>query len=158
MGVKEMQGTSAFLEYIGPHGRKRKKSCVYNVQNICHCKESHYYLLKCGGRSFCMNFDDSEETKIKYDKEKNSLYIEKKKEKTITTKNIKDKKIKVEDLSTNKKYLFQLVSKDKKNEKACIFDKESNIGKALRNCRKNQLVELVINNEKRKFKILDIME
>lgn len=30
MGIREMQGTLAHLEYIGPRGRKRRKYCVYN--------------------------------------------------------------------------------------------------------------------------------
>ncbi|SHF14345.1 Uncharacterised protein [Clostridium fallax] len=29
MGIREMQGTPAHIEYIGPKGGKRRSNCVY---------------------------------------------------------------------------------------------------------------------------------
>lgn len=171
MGIKEMQGVSAYLEYVGPRGRKRKKSCAYYFEGKCHCKISNYYLLKCGGRSFCQNFDDSEDAKDNYIKEINEIHSYKldnnaKKKRKGNKKsciskienNTLTKKIKVEDINNEKKYLFQLVTKDKENEKACMFYRDSKIGKLLDKCKEGSYVEFSLNNEKRKFKIIQIKQ
>ena len=46
MGVRHMQGVSAYLEYVGPRGRKRKKNCVYYNNGSCSCTKSVFYLIK----------------------------------------------------------------------------------------------------------------
>lgn len=50
MGIRSMQGTPAHLEYIGPHGKKARKSCVYYRDNICVCKTAQCFMMKCVGR------------------------------------------------------------------------------------------------------------
>lgn len=172
MGIKEMQGTSAYLEYIGPKGRKRKKNCAYYVDEICHCKRSNYYLLRCGGRSFCMYFDDSDVAKIKYKNDikniKDSINkktsktneIKKKQERASKTykEKILSKKIKVKDIGNNKKYLLQLVAKDKENIEACKFYIDSEIGRILSKSREGSYVEFEMNKEKHKFIVLEIRQ
>ena len=44
-------------------------------------------------------------------------------------------KFKIEDLAINKKYLAQLVAKDKENEKASMFYSESKIRKLFAKCK-----------------------
>lgn len=162
MGIRNMQGVSAHLEYVGPKGRKSKKSCVYYNDRICHCKNSNYYLLRCGGRSFCSDFDDSEQAKEDYEnylrdilsrKNKVTKYKSNKKE---SKKYIENKKFKIEDVITKKKYLVQLVSKKNENEKACIFYRESKIGKVFSKCNIGDYVEFVMNGDNHKFKVIEI--
>ena len=64
MGIREMQGTPAHIEYIGPKGRKRRSNCVYYKEGLCRCEKSQIFLLKCVGRLLCNYYDDSSETKI----------------------------------------------------------------------------------------------
>lgn len=172
MGIKNMQGVPAHLEYVGPKGRKRKKSCAYYFEGKCHCKVSNYYLLKCGGRSFCQNFDDSEYARDNYINEMNEIYSYELEDKNTKKKdnynkksciskienNILTKKIKVEDINNKKKYVFQLVTKEKEDEKACMVYRNSKIGKLLDKCKEGSYVELSLNNEKRKFKIIQIKQ
>ena len=63
MGIKKMQGTSAHLEYIGPKGRKRRSSCVYNKKGTCYDTKSSTYMGKCVGRIYCKYFDDTKEAR-----------------------------------------------------------------------------------------------
>lgn len=63
MGIRNMQGTSAHLEYIGPKDRKYKKDCIYNKNNICTCGKTRIYLSKCAGRLICGFYEDSEEAR-----------------------------------------------------------------------------------------------
>ncbi|CAM3706185.1 hypothetical protein ACQR3C_00665 [Clostridium perfringens] len=60
MGIKQMQGTSSYLEYVGPKGRKYKKNCIYNDDGICKCVKINCYMSKCVGRLYCTHYDDSE--------------------------------------------------------------------------------------------------
>jgi hypothetical protein len=52
MEIREMQGTSAYLQYIGPKGRKRKKNCIYYTDNKCSNNKSQVYLMNCVGRMY----------------------------------------------------------------------------------------------------------
>lgn len=67
MGIKEMQGTPAYLEYIGPKGRKHRKKCIYNEGGICKCGKSNCYILKCVGRMYCKYYDDNCDNSSKSD-------------------------------------------------------------------------------------------
>ena len=173
MGIRNMQGVSAHLEYVGPKGRKRKKSCVYYNDGICHCTKSNYYLLKCGGRCACSYYDDSEEVKeyyynylgeiINIDNKVTKHKSNKKRNENIikncsTEKHMENKNIKIEDIVTKKKYLVQLVSKDKENEKACIFYIKSEIGKLFAKCKVGDYVEFVMNGDNHKFKVKEIKQ
>ncbi|NFE75187.1 GreA/GreB family elongation factor [Clostridium botulinum] len=73
MGIKQMQGTSAYLEYIGPKGRKRKKNCIYNKNNICYYTKAQTYSGSCVGRVYCGNYDDSNNEDISLDKYKKDI-------------------------------------------------------------------------------------
>ena len=49
MGIRNMQGTPAFLEYIGPRGRKRRKSCAFYLNGICYCEKAASFRYRCVG-------------------------------------------------------------------------------------------------------------
>ena len=165
MGIKEMQGVSAYLEYVGPRGRKRKKNCVYYNEQICHCKNSNYYLLNCGGRYSCMNYDDSEETAVIYEKSREEFKLktrqaklreDRKLEVNATTVRVV-KKIKIEVIQTKKMFLVQLVDKSKANPKACMFDRNSKTGKRLSKCKAGDIVDITMGDGKTyKVKVINI--
>ena len=74
MGIRRMQGTSAYLEYIGPKGKKKKKNCIYYKDNQCRNIKSPIYLLNCIGRMLCHNYDDLKtEEKSNSDEYENNL-------------------------------------------------------------------------------------
>lgn len=124
MGIRGMQGTASHLEYIAPKGRKYRKDCIYYDKNICVCKTSQSYLMKCVGRFCCGKYEDSVEKKKQLEKEKEELFAyckdiakdeeEKKKkykylEKTSKKKKKTQIKLKSKDainLDSNKHYLL----------------------------------------------------
>lgn len=124
MGIRGMQGTASHLEYIAPKGRKYRKDCIYYEKNICVCKTSQSYLMKCVGRFCCGKYEDSVEKKKQLEKEKEELFAyckdiakdeeEKKKkykylEKTSKKKKKTQIKLKSKDainLDSNKHYLL----------------------------------------------------
>lgn len=124
MGIRGMQGTASHLEYIAPKGRKYRKDCIYYEKNMCVCKTSQSYLMKCVGRFCCGKYEDSVEKKKQLEKEKEELFAyckdiakdeeEKKKkykylEKTSKKKKKTQIKLKSKDainLDSNKHYLL----------------------------------------------------
>lgn len=94
MGIKQMQGTSAFLEYIGPHSRKRRSWCAYNKEGKCHYTRSSTYMSKCVGRLYCQYFDDSSEARKDYKNEVEELrsYMSQRSEEIMKKKTKKKKK------------------------------------------------------------------
>lgn len=69
-----MQGTASHLEYIAPKGRKYRRDCIYYEKNICVCKTSQSYLMKCVGRFCCGKYEDSVERKKQLEKEREELF------------------------------------------------------------------------------------
>lgn len=64
-----MQGTSAHIEYIGPKDRKFRKNCIYYHENICICKKSQAFMVKCVGRLYCGQYDDNKEHKAQLEED-----------------------------------------------------------------------------------------
>lgn len=56
MGIKEMQGTSAYLEYVGPRGRK--SNCKHYKNRICYNSKNQTYMDKCVGRMYCEAYEE----------------------------------------------------------------------------------------------------
>lgn len=112
MGIRRMQGTSAHIEYIGPRGKKYRKNCIYYHENICVCKKSQAFMVKCIGRLYCGQYDDDnskkeeikkyieeliEECKVISEKQK----IEKEKYRNLDKRNKKKEKNREEYISKN---------------------------------------------------------
>lgn len=127
MGIKEMQGVSAYLEYVGPRGRKRKKTCAYYFEGECHCKSSNYYLLRCGGRSFCKYFDDSEETREIYKDELEKNSFSKKKKNNAS----KYKKVTLLCLEDGKLKQIQIVSSTEVKLDYSTYSEQSDVAKQI---------------------------
>ncbi len=57
MGIKNMQGTSAFIEYhweaLPEHDYSVDISCVYSIDEICTKEDCKFYSLKCVGFTGC---------------------------------------------------------------------------------------------------------
>ena len=149
MSIRNMQGTPSYLQYVGPKGRKRKKNCVFNYYGSCYCKSSQYYLLTCGGRMSCSNYDDSKEAREKYEQEKN-------KEKRYEAKTFKVKKYEVQELSTKKIYNFEVVKCINRKSSRNEFLITSVNAKILMKSKMNEVVELYIDNRKHEFRIIRI--
>lgn len=74
MGIKQMQGTSAYLEYVGPHGHKKRTSCAYYKKGICHNTHNQTNMSKCVGRLCCGCYKDKLSTDEKIQEYKNKSY------------------------------------------------------------------------------------
>lgn len=91
MGIKEMQGTPAHLEYIGPRGRKRRKNCIYNDNNVCKNCRIKVYETRCVGRMCCKYYDDSHIKESNKLSNRNLKVIDK--DKKLSKKSVKRKNI-----------------------------------------------------------------
>lgn len=156
MGIKQMQGTSAYLEYVGPKGRKRKKDCVYNKDNTCHHIKSQIYLSHCVGRMYCSNYDDSKIEENKNLDEYQSNFIEKKnykrndkksknKEVYLSKGNLLSKTITLLDTKTNEIINIKIVEEKEKDILSDKISIQSPLGRAL--CKTNIGSEFEINQE-----------
>lgn len=133
MGIKQMQGTSAYLEYIGPKGRKRKKDCIYNRNNECHHLKSQNYLLHCVGRLYCSYYND--------------LEIED---------NIDSNKCET-DFIYKKHYRRDSDGRNRNNNEGIYLSKEKLINKKviLLDIEANEIIEITIVNEKDKDELVN---
>lgn len=147
-----MQGTSAFLEYIGPHGRKRKDACAYFIEGKCDYSKAQTYKYKCVGRMYCENFDDTDETRKK-------IVLDRKMKSKILKSNIHpllNKTIKVEDIVTKKVFIVKIVKEHEASPGLYMFSQTSKIGRAFRTGKIGSVVEFNIYGEKYKLKIISI--
>ena len=169
MGIRRMQGTSAYLEYIGPKGKKKKKNCIYYKDNQCRNIKSPIYLLNCIGRMLCHNYDDlkTEEKSNSDEYENNLIYQKKYKEEKdrinrsksenayLSRENLLNKKVRLLDLDTNEVIDITIVEEKDKDILSDKVSIESPLGKAL--CRTsirsefevvqgNSIVKYVIKN------------
>ncbi|WP_055070025.1 GreA/GreB family elongation factor [Clostridium massiliamazoniense] len=65
MGINTMQGTPAYLEYIGPKGKKYRKNCYYN-NGMCSNRKVNGYGCKCVVRFICGAYEERELREISY--------------------------------------------------------------------------------------------
>lgn len=178
MGIKSMQGTSSYLEYIGPVGKKRRKSCIFYKDNKCMCKNAQSYLMKCVGRLCCGKFSDREEDREKLEcdfkeiinyrnnTKSNKKRKKKDKNKTLNSKGrvlINDSKntmlgknIKLKSLKTKEVINIKIV----RLEEESIFNRRysigSNFGMAVRGKVVGEVIKVNIVNGYESYEILDI--
>lgn len=56
MGIRNMQGTSAFIEYIKPKDefKRDKRRCeFYRSDGLCGCPKAGTYMCKCNTAAHC---------------------------------------------------------------------------------------------------------
>lgn len=66
MGVKNMQGVPAHLEYLPRKGKRRhlaRCKFILKPEKICDCTSSPYFRNRCGGASRCDYYFEREEDK-----------------------------------------------------------------------------------------------
>lgn len=144
MGIKQMQGTSAYIEYIGPRGRKRKKDCIYNKHNKCNNKKCQIYLFNCIGRMYCTKYDDTKEEETNLNNYGNSVRYEKKHKKyedkingnkrdinSLKRKSLLNKKVKLLDVEENEIINITIVEENQEDIFSDKISIESPLGKAL---------------------------
>lgn len=145
MGIRRMQGTSAYLEYIGPKGKKKKRNCIYYNDNKCSNTKSPIYLLNCIGRMLCHNYDDlkTEEKSNSDEYEDNLVYQKKFKEEKdrisksksedayLSRESLLNKEVILLDIETNEVIDITIVEEKDKDILADKISIESPLGKAL---------------------------
>lgn len=145
MGIRRMQGTSAYLEYIGPKGKKKKRNCIYNKNNQCRNEKSPIYLLNCIGRMLCNKYDDlkAEEKRNSDEYEDNVIYQKKYKEEKerinrsksedayLSRKDLLNKEVILLDLETNEVIDITIVEEKDKDILSDKISIESPLGRAL---------------------------
>lgn len=168
MGIRNMQGTPAFLEYIGPRGRKRRKSCAFYLNGICYCDKAASFRYRCVGRMYCERFDDSENAKIDANVLINKINsrIKKKKTKEKTTKKDPNKFIKKSiigkeyellSLESNKIMKLKFVEEKDSNPFKGLYSVKSRMSYALRGKEIDSIIVVDFgNNKKKEYKILNI--
>lgn len=153
MGIKSMQGTSAFLEYIGPKGRKYKSNCIYFKNGICKCTKIQTYLGKCVGRVQCGYFNEDKKLKTEIELEEKELLN------SITEKNnnnpLEGKVFRAIELGTGKIFEFRFVSKYLCNEKQGDYYFDSAYGRAFNGKVSSDIVKV---SKKKKYRILNVKE
>lgn len=169
MGIKKMQGTSAHLEYIGPKGRKRRSSCVYNKKGICDCKKSSTYMSKCVGRMYCQYFDDTVEGREHYKNELEQIHSYSSNNKISSNRKISNnnknihkiqccKKVTLLSLETGKLLNIEIVSDEDSNPFIQRYSESSQMGKQIkRNC-VGDVFSLIVSNKTKHYKIIDIKQ
>ena len=63
MGVKNMQGVPAHLEYLKTKDKRRhmaKCKFIVKPQKVCDCTSSPYFRERCGGSSKCEFYEERE--------------------------------------------------------------------------------------------------
>ena len=122
-----MQGTSAYLEYIGPHGRKRKNKCIYYENKICYNHKNQTYMDKCVGRMFCSCYNDNE---------KNNLF------KNETKNNLLNKKVTLFNITYNEWLNILIVKDEDRDEFDNKISIDSPLGKLLIGARVGEIIEV----------------
>ena len=181
MGIKKMQGTSAHLEYIGPKGRKRRSSCVYNKKGTCYDTKSSTYMGKCVGRIYCKYFDDTKEArehfkedlkeiksyKLSGENNKNSKNKKNNKNKRNTdtkiftgAKNVRKidgcQKITLLCLETKELLQIEIVPDAEANPKINKYSDRSVVARKIRFSWIGSVLNLPINEKRGKFKIVEM--
>lgn len=163
MGIRRMQGTPAHLEYIGPRGRKRRKYCVYNKEDICKNSSIQVYQCKCVGRKCCSYYrnehDDDKKTDIT--KAYGSSNIKEKKDRLIhymLEKEMLNKNVKLLDLKSNELWDITIVADEKRNILDNKISVKSPVGQALCKVQKEvgSVFEVIIGNNKNRYKLISI--
>lgn len=143
MGIRRMQGTSAYLEYIGPKGKKKKRNCIYYKDNKCSNIKSPIYLLNCIGRMYCSNYDDlkTEEKRNSDEYENNLIYQKKYKEEKdrinrsknnyLNRESLLNKEVILLDIETNEVIDITIVEEKDKDILSDKISIESPLGRAL---------------------------
>lgn len=172
MGVKRMQGTSAYLEYIGPKGKKRKRNCIYNKENQCRNVKSPIYLLNCIGRLYCNKYDDlkTEEKSNSDEYEENVIYKKKYKEEKdrinrsksesayLSRESLLNKEVILLDLETNEVIDITIVEEKDKDILSDKISIESPLGRALCRTSIGSEFEVIQGNSIAKYFIESILE
>lgn len=154
MGIKSMQGTPAHLEYIGPHGRKYRTSCIYNQNKVCFCRKAQCYLNKCVGRLNCDKFDDRK-GKITQSNEK----IGNRKRENYNSQvksNILGKKFKLKSLRTMEEIVIEIVGPNRVSTINRRYSVNSNFGRALQGKTVGDRVTVNITRKYLRYIIIDI--
>lgn len=163
MGIKNMQGTSAHLEYIGPKGRKRRSCCAYYEKGICKYSRIQTYLSKCVGRVFCGYFTE-DTTALEQEKEyKESLLKQHCKEtslkqsyKECTNHQLYGKIFRVIELGTGKIFEFKFVKSPQ--VRSDIIKEYSFNSKEAKKFLDKKSSDLIKFSKKKKYRILGIRE
>ena len=148
MGIRQMQGTPAHLEYITSKNRKCKYECAYLKGEYCCCEKAKNFKLKCVGRKYCKYYDASKKNKEKL---KNEINIINKVEQN-------HKKFILSSVKSGKIVDIEIVPKDKENNPILrIYSEKSTIAYILKNHYIGDIVTIKIGNVNNKYKILNII-
>lgn len=168
--MRRMQGTSAYLEYIGPKGKKRKRNCIYNKNNQCRNEKSPIYLLNCIGRMLCNKYDDlktEEKSNLdeyednviyqkKYREEKERINRSKSENAYLSRKDLLNKEVRLLDLETNEVIDITIVEEKDKDILSDKVSIESPLGKALCRTSIGSEFEVMQGNSIVKYLLKDI--
>lgn len=169
MGIRQMQGVSAYLEYVGPRGKKRKKNCIYNKDNICHHLKSPSYLLHCVGRTYCSYFDDlkTEENMNSDDYETNIIFQKRykrendkinKNENLNLRENLLYRKVRLLDIDTHEIIDITIVEDKDQDLSVDKVSIQSPLGKALSKTSIGNKFEVKQRNSTVKYLLMNIFE
>lgn len=167
MGIKQMQGTSAYLEYIGPQGRKRRKNCIYNEDNKCRNTRIQNYLSNCVGRMYCayfeeddkLNSSDSIEYKLKKSSGERNIKISRINiNQEVIEENLLNKKFKILDIDDNETIEITLVEEKNKDILCDRISIKSPMGQALCKAEIGSEFEIYIRNNRMKYRLIGISE
>lgn len=148
MGIRQMQGTSAYLEYITSKNRKSKNECAYLKGEYCCCKKAKNFKLKCVGRKYCKHYDVSKETKEKLKNESN----------TINKIKHNHKKFILSCVNSGKVIDIEIVPKEQEsNSLLRVYSEKSIMASILKNHHIGDVVTIKIGNVNNKYKILNII-
>lgn len=164
MGIREMQGTPAYLEYVGPRGRKRRKHCIYNKENICKNSSIQMYQCKCVGRMYCSSYKNDKENNddiTSIAKTYGSRNIKKSKidiKQKILEEELINKNVKLYDLTYDELLDITIVADEKKDILDNKISVKSPLGQALCNKQKEigSVFEVTIENTKNRYKLISI--
>lgn len=153
MGIKEMQGTSAYLEYIGPHGRKRRSNCKHYRNRICYNSKKQTYMDKCVGRMYCDAYEEilnNDEAQVK-----NNLKFSPKQNKNqyYNKQYLINKKVTLLDLGENEILEIVLVENKDRDEINNKISIDSPLGKLLVKSKKGEIIEVNQGNTNVKYMI-----
>ncbi|MBZ9623242.1 GreA/GreB family elongation factor [Clostridium sp. FP2] len=157
MGIKNMQGTSAFIEYLRlkEDHRRSKRNCKYYKNGICVSKTARF-MTKCTSPTFCSQY-----------KEKNDIVSEKLNTKTnLKTVKLKESmkiklysNVKIMDYSMDEIIKVILVPRNESDAFNNKISTDSELGAALLGKSKGNIIKLNFISKKGvegyKYKILE---
>lgn len=154
--LSQMQGTSAFLEYLKPkeEHRRSKKKCISYKAGTCMSKTARF-MTKCTSPTFCNQYKEEVENS-NFDSESNLKRVNGDENKTISLYS----NVKIKDYSIDEILEIIIVPK---NESDFINNKisvESELGMALLGKKEGNTVRIRFKGRKRqeyyKYKVLEI--